>query len=300
MISVIGAGKLGSSAAMKLAEMNLGDVLLVDIVAGRAEGEALDISHSCAFDGKVNGSDRFEQIAGSELVVNTAGFPRKPGMTRLDLLERNTEITRAVAEHVKRYAPDAIVVQVANPVDLMAFVMMKITGFPPHRVIGMGGMLDTLRFTHYISQELDVPPRTVSSMVIGEHSTRMVPLASQTTVDGKPLRDLLAPEQIAGLIENTRQAGAEVVRLRGSAFYAPARAIAIMAETLVNDLGRVVPTSVYVQGEYGVSGIFVGVPARLGRTGLTEIVELDLDRGELDAFRDCCDILKGKVEEIGL
>jgi len=299
MISVIGAGKLGSSAAMRLAEMNLDDVLLVDIVEGLAEGEALDISHSCTFDVRVKGSNRFEDLAGSELVINTAGFPRKPGMTRLDLLAKNTEITRSVAEHVKRYAPDAIVMQVANPMDLMAFVMMKTTGFPPQRVIGMGGMLDTLRFSYYISQKLDVSPRKVSSMVIGEHSNRMVPLASQATVDGKPLRDLLDPDRIAELIENTRQAGAEVVRLRGSAFYAPARAIAIMTETLVKDLGCILPASVYMQGEYGVSDIFVGVPVRLGRAGLAEIVELDLDDHELDAFRDCCEILKSKVEEMG-
>jgi malate dehydrogenase len=299
MISVIGAGKLGSSAAMRLAEMNLDDVLLVDIVEGLAEGEALDISHSCAFDVRVNGSNRFEDLAGSELVINTAGFPRKPGMTRLDLLAKNTEITRSVAEHIKRCAPDAIVMQVANPMDLMALVMMNTTGFPPQRVIGMGGMLDTLRFSHYISRALDVPPRKVSSMVIGEHSNRMVPLASQATVDGKPLRDLLDSERVDELIEMTRQAGAEVVRLRGSAFYAPARAIAIMAETLMKDLGRLVPTSVYLQGEYGFSDIFVGVPAKLGRAGLLEIVELELEGYELDAFRDCCEILKSKVEEMG-
>jgi len=298
MISVIGAGKLGSSAAMRLAEMNLDDILLVDIVEGLAEGEALDISHSCVFDVRVSGSNRFERIAGSELVINTAGFPRKPGMTRLDLLARNTEVTRSVAEHVKRHAPNAIVMQVANPMDLMALVMMKTTGFPPQRVIGMGGMLDTLRFSHYISRALVVPPRKVSSMVIGEHSNRMVPLASQATVDGTPLCDLLDSERIDELIEMTRQAGAEVVRLRGSAFYAPARAIAIMAETLMKDLGRLVPTSVYLQGEYGFSDIFVGVPAKLGRAGLVEIVELELNGRELDAFRDCCEVLKSKVQEM--
>ena len=283
---------------MRLAELNVDDVLLVDIVDGLPAGEALDISHSCATDVEVRGSNEFGDIRGSQLIVNTAGLPRKPGMTRLDLLAKNTAITRSVAEQIARYAPDAIVIQVANPMDLMAFVMMKATGFPRNRVLGMGGMLDTLRFSYYIANELGVSPRTVSSMVIGEHSDHMVPLPSQTVVGGKPLREVLDEDRTAAVVEKTRHAGTEVVRLRGSAFYAPARAIAIMTATILNDSKNVLPTSVYLEGEYGVSGIFVGVPARLGKSGLLEVVELELDEQEFQAFRESCNILKDKVREM--
>jgi len=300
MISIIGAGKLGSSTALRLAEMNLDDILLVDIVEGLPMGEALDISHSCLFDVDVRGSNEFADIHGSDLVINTAGFPRKPGMTRVDLLGKNREITTSVAKHIRKHAPDTIVIQVANPMDLMALVMMKVTGLPKQRVVGMGGMLDTLRFSYYISRELGVSPRAVESIVIGEHSVNMVPLASQAMVGGKPLRELLDSDAIERAIDNTKNAGAEVVRLRGSAFYAPARAIAIMAQAVLQGLDRVLPASVYMQGEYGVSGLFVGVPVRLGTNGLEQVVELELDHEENVAFQDSCRIVSEKVQEMKL
>jgi len=300
MISVIGAGRVGSSTAMRLAEMNLDDVMLIDIVEGLALGQSLDIAHTCGFDIEIGGSHRFEDIRGSELVVNTAGFARTPGMTRLDLLNKNTEITRSVADEIKRYAPDAIVIQVANPMDLMSLVMMKATGFPRDRVLGMGGMLDTLRFACFIGREVGVSPRKVSAMVIGEHGDTMVPLRSQSTVDGKPLTDMLDTEVIDKLVERTRQGGTEIVRLMGSAFYAPSRAVALMAESVLKDSGGIIPTSVYLDGEYGVCGIFVGVPAKLGTGGLASVVELDLDQKERPAFERSCNVLKDKVSEMRL
>ena len=300
MITIIGAGRVGSSTAMRIADMNLDDVLILDIVEGLPRGEALDISQSCNFDVKVSGSNDFSDMRGSKIVISTAGMARKPGMTRLDLMTKNTEITRSVAAKIKEHAPDSIVIQVANPMDLMAFVQREGTGFPRERVIGMGGMLDTQRFSYFVSDHFNVSPRHVESLVMGEHGDSMVPVASQVRVDGRPLSEMAGPDEINSIIERTRKAGAEVIALKGSTFYAPSRAIAVMAEAIVKDTGKVFPTSVYLQGEYGVSGIYAGVPARLGKGGVQEVVELDLDDGERKAFIDSCGILRGKAKELGL
>jgi malate dehydrogenase len=300
MITIIGAGRVGSSTAMRIADIDMDDVLLVDIVEGLPMGEALDISQSCNFDVDLRGTNDFRDIRGSDLIINTAGLARKPGMTRLDLAKKNSEITRSIAGNIKKYAPGAIVLQVANPIDLMALVMLKATGFPRERVFAMGGMLDTLRFRYFIAKELGVSPRKVESLVIGEHGDSMVPLVSQVRVGGKPLKELADAGRMKKILERTGQAGAEVIGLKGSTFYAPSQAVAIMAEAIVKDRKSVLPISAYLQGEYGVSGIFNGVPARLGKGGLEEIIELQLDNHELKAFKESCNVLTGKAKELSL
>jgi malate dehydrogenase len=300
MITIIGAGRVGSSAAFRITGMELDDVLLVDIVEGLPRGEALDISQSCDFDVKLTGTNDFKDMSGSDLVINAAGLARKPGMTRLDLMNKNAGITRSVAEKIKKYAPGAVVIQVANPMDMMALVQLKTTGFPRERVIGMGGMLDSLRFSYFISQHFGISPKKVESLVMGEHGDSMVPLASQARVDGKPLQEAAKKEDIEKILDLTRKAGAEVIGLKGATVFAPARAIAIMAEAVIKDKKKVIPTAVYLQGEYGVSGIYTGVPARIGKAGLLEVLELDIDEGERKAFLDSCNVLRGKVKELGL
>lgn len=300
MITIIGAGRVGSSTAMRIAEMNICDVLLMDIVDGLPHGEALDISQACKHEYSLNGSNDFSEMAGSKLVINTAGLARKPGMTRLDLTKKNLEITRSTAENIKKYAPDAIILQVANPVELMSLTQMKVTGFPRERVLGMGGMLDTLRFSYFISKEAGVAPGKVESLVMGEHGDSMVPVASQAKIEGRPASEVLDSERMKSVIERTSQAGAEVIGLKGSTFYAPSHAVAMMAEAIMKDTKAVLPTSAYLSGEYGINGIFSGVPAKLGKNGLEEVVELDLEEHELSAFKKSCEILREKAKDFGL
>ena len=300
MITIIGSGRVGSSTAMRIADMNLDDVLLVDIVKGLARGETLDISQSCMFDVKLEGSDNLEDMRGSDIVINTAGLARKPGMNRLDLMNKNKEISSSVARKIKDFAPGSILIQVANPMDMMSLVHLKGTGFKRDNVIGMGGLLDTQRFCYFISQHFAVSPRKVESMVIGEHGDSMVPLVSQVKVDGKPLAEIADEEAIRNLVQRTREGGAEVIGLKGSTFYAPSRAIAVMAEAILQDKKEMLPASVFLQGEYGVSGIFAGVPARIGRDGMEGVVELDISEEERKAFNASCDVLRRKAEELGL
>jgi len=300
MITIIGAGRVGSSTAMKLAEMNLDDITLVDVVQGLPQGEALDISQSCNFDVKVRGSNDFGDIRGSSLIINTAGLARKPGMTRTDLANKNAEITRSLAEHIKTYAPGAVVLQVANPVDLMALVMMKATGFPRERIVGMGGLLDSQRLSYFISRELRVPVKTVNAFVMGEHGETMVPVFSQARAGGRPLKEILKPGRLLELTEKTRNAGAEVIGLKGSTFYAPSVAIARMAEAIIKDKKAVLPASVYLKGEYGILGIFLGVPVVLGKSGMEKVVKVELDDEETAALMDSCKSMFAKAKELGL
>jgi len=300
MITVIGAGRVGSSTALRLSETGLDDVTLIDIVEGLPMGEALDISQSCTFDVELNGSNNFEDMMGSDLIINTAGLARKPGMTRLDLTNKNAEITRSIAEKIRKYCPSAIVLQVANPVDLMALVQLKTTGFPKERVIGMGGMLDSLRFRYFISEEAKISSSKVDAMVLGEHGDTMVPLKSTAKIGLKRMLDVLTPGQIADVMERTNQAGAEVIRLKGATFFAPSRAISLMAESIIKNKRAVLPTSAYLEGEYNVSGIYAGVPARLGKNGLEEIIKLELTNEEEQGFQDSCRALKKKADQAKL
>ncbi len=300
MITIIGSGRVGSSTAMRLAGMNLDDILLIDVVEGLAEGEALDISHSSSFDVDLRGSSSFGDMRGSDLIINTAGLARKPGMERPDLMEKNAGITKSVAHEINKHAPGSVVIQVANPVDIMALVMLRGTGFGRERVIGMGGVLDTMRFSYYISRQCSVPPRKVESMVLGEHGCTMVPLVSQARIGGLPLSDKAGPDEIRRIVELTRNAGAQVIGLKGSTFYAPSLAIANMAEAIIEDTRKVFPASVFLRGEYGVSGICAGVPARIGSEGLVEIVELEITDDERAAFSASCDSLRQIAHGLGL
>ncbi|MBI5347572.1 MAG: malate dehydrogenase [Candidatus Aenigmarchaeota archaeon] len=279
MITIIGAGRVGSAAAMRIACMGIDDVMLIDIAEGVAQGEALDIAHACCSNVKITGSSRFEDMQGSELIINTAGLARKPGMSRLDLMKENKKITEAIGKHIAGFAPNAVVMQVANPVDIMTLFMLRATGFPRERVIGMGSMLDMLRFSYLISKELG-GHEELDTMVIGEHGDSMVPLVSYTMVSGKPVKDMLDISKINELVEKTRTAGAEVIALKGSTFHGPSAAVAIMAESIIKDRKKIIPASVFLQGEYGFSGICMGVPVTLGKGGAENIIELELDENE--------------------
>ncbi len=290
-ITVVGAGNVGATAAQLLALKELSrHVVLVDVVEGVPQGKALDQWESApieGFDARPVGTNGYDEAAGSELFVVTAGIARKPGMSRDDLLKTNAGIVRSVSENIARVAPSAIVIMVSNPLDVMAYVCLKTTGFPRERVIGMAGVLDTARYRSFIAQELDVSVEDIQALVLGGHGDTMVPLASYTNVAGIPLAQLLGQDRIAALVERTRNGGAEIVSLlkTGSAYYAPAAAAVQMAEAIAKDKKRVLPCSAYLEGEYGLRGIFLGVPCKLGRSGLERIIEVELTEEERAALQ---------------
>lgn len=292
-ISIIGgAGNVGSMAGLLAAQKELGDVVLLDVPAaeGTARGKALDLSQMSpieGFDAWVTGTSDYADIAGSDLVIVTAGLARRPGMSREDLLLKNAEIIREVAEGIKTHAPEAIVLVVSNPIDVMAYLLWKVTGFPEERVIGQAGVLDSGRFRTFIAQELHCSVEDVATMVLGGHGDSMVPLVRYTSVAGIPLSELLPPERIAALVERTRQGGAEIVQLlgTGSAYYAPGAAVVQMAEAILKDKRRILPCSAHLNGQYGIDDIYLGVPVLLGAGGLLRIYELSLEAEELAALR---------------
>jgi malate dehydrogenase len=294
-ITVVGAGNVGATAAQLLALKELSrQVVLVDVVEGVPQGKALDQWESAPierFDARPLGTNGYEEAAGSGLFVVTAGIARKPGMSRDDLLKTNAGIVRSVSENIARVAPDAIVIMVSNPLDVMAYVCLRTTGFPRERVIGMAGVLDTARYRSFIAQELDVSVEDIQALVLGGHGDTMVPLASYTNVAGIPLAQLLGQERIDALVERTRNGGAEIVSLlkTGSAYYAPAAAAVQMAEAIARDKKRVLPCSAYLEGEYGLRGIFLGVPCKLGRSGLERIIEVELTAEERAALQRSAD-----------
>jgi malate dehydrogenase len=289
-ITVVGAGNVGATAAQGLARRELArTVVLVDVIEGVPQGKGLDQWESApieGFDTRVIGTNGYDDTAGSQLVVITAGIARKPGMSREDLLRTNANIVRDVSQHVKRNSPDAIVIMVSNPLDVMAYVCKKTTGFPRERVIGMAGVLDTARYRSFIALELDVSVEDIQALVLGGHGDTMVPLASYTTVSGIPLSQLLAADRIEALVERARTGGAEIVGLlkTGSAYYAPAAAVVQMAEAIVRDKKRILPCSAWLEGEYGMRDLFLGVPCKLGRRGLEGIVEVSLTDDERAAL----------------
>lgn len=289
-IAVVGAGNVGATAAQRLAEKFLGDVVLIDVIEGVPQGKALDLTEAAPIekhDAVVVGTNGYEAAAGADIVVITAGIPRKPGMSRDDLLATNARIMKSVVTEVVRYAPAAVLIVVSNPLDAMCHVAYEVSGFPRSRVIGMAGVLDAARFRAFIAAELRVSVENVHATVLGGHGDTMVPLPRYTTVAGIPLTELLAPERIAALVERTRNGGAEIVSLlkTGSAFYAPASAAVEMAEAILRDRKKILPCAVYLQGEYGIDGLFVGVPVKLGRGGMEEIVPLRLTDGELNDLK---------------
>lgn len=309
-VTVVGAGFYGSTTALRLAEYDIFEtVVLTDVVEGKAEGLALDMNQSRwveGFETKVvgqttgSGGEGYEAIAGSQIVIITAGLPRKPGMSRMDLIETNAKIMRQVAENVARYAPDCVVINVANPLDEMTALAQIVTGFPHNRVLGQAGMLDTARFTHFVAEELGVPVASVKTLTLGSHGDTMVPVASVCSVDGKPLTDLVSTEKVDELVERTRNGGAEIVGLlkTGSAYYAPSAAAARMARAVHEDSGAVMPVCAWVDGEYGLSGAYLGVEAELGKQGVRRVVETPMTPEEKALLEQAYEAVKAKQADV--
>ena len=280
-VTVVGAGNVGATAAQRLAEKALADVVLIDVVEGVPQGKSLDLAQAAPIekhDAHLAGTNTYEASAGSDIVIITAGLPRKPGMSRDDLLATNRGIMKNVVRQTVRYSPDAILIIVSNPLDAMCHVAMEESGFPKNRVIGMAGVLDSARFRAFIAMELSVSVENVHAMVLGGHGDTMVPLPRFSTVAGIPITELMSPERIEALAMRTRNGGAEIVGLlkTGSAYYAPASAAVEMAESILRDKKKILPCAAYLEGEYGISGLFVGVPVKLGKNGIEEIISLRL------------------------
>jgi malate dehydrogenase len=309
-VTVVGAGFYGSTTAQRLAEYDIFDtVVLTDIIDGKPAGLALDLNQSRPIEGfetKVVGvttgpnGEGYEAIEGSDVVVVTAGLPRKPGMSRMDLLEVNAKIVRTVAENIAKYAPNAVVIVVSNPVDEMTALAQLATQFPKNRVFGQAGVLDTARFTNSIAETLAVPVKSVKALTLGSHGDTMVPVPSRCTVDGKPLSDLLPADKIEELVVRTRNGGAEVVALlkTGSAYYAPSAAAARMAKAVVEDSGEVLPVCAWVDGEYGISGVYLGVEAEIGREGIKRVVEEKLTDSEIAGLKEAAEAVRAKQADV--
>jgi malate dehydrogenase len=304
-ITVVGGGNVGATAAQGVALKELAkQVVVIDIVEGVPQGKGLDQWESApieGFDARVLGTNDYKDTAGSDLVIVTAGIARKPGMSREDLLKTNAGIVQQVSEQIKATSPNAIVIMVSNPLDTMAYVCMKATGFPRERVIGMAGVLDTARYRSFIALELDVSVEDIQALVLGGHGDTMVPLASYTTVSGIPLSQLLAQDRIDKLVDRTRNGGAEIVSLlkTGSAYYAPAAAAVQMAEAIVLDKKRLLPCSAWLNGEFGMKGLFLGVPCKLGRNGLEKIIEVKLTDAERAALKKSGDAVLETMAMLG-
>ena len=302
-VAVIGAGNVGATCAFVLAERKVGDVVLLDIYEGFAKGKALDMSQGgqvLNYDGRVTGTKDYADIADSDVVVVTSGFPRQPGMTREDLIGKNADIVSQVGEGIRQHAPNSIVVMVTNPLDLMTYHMQKVTGFEHSRVVGQAGILDSARMTHFIAQAVGCSNEDVQAMVLGGHGDTMVPLPRYTTVNGIPVSQLLSDEEVEAICQRTASGGGEIVKLleKGSAFYAPGSAAAIMAEAILDDRKRVLPCSTYLSGEYGMDDIYIGVPVVLGRNGVERIIELELADKELDSLQSSGSFYKEQLSEI--
>ena len=303
-VSVVGAGFYGSTTAQRLAEYDVFDtVALVDIIEGKPQGIALDINQSRPVEGfetKLVGSNDYDVTEGSDIVVITAGLPRKPGMSRMDLLGTNAKIVREVTERLVAASPDAVIVVVSNPLDEMTALASIASGFPKSRVMGQAGMLDTARFTNFVAEELSVPVKSVTTLTLGSHGDTMVPVPSACTVDGKPLADLLPADKIEELVTRTRNGGAEVVALlkTGSAYYAPSAAAARMVRAVATDSGDVLPVCAWVDGEYGISGVYLGVEAEIGAGGVKKVVERDLTDSEKAALSEAADAVRAKQADV--
>ncbi len=310
-VTVVGAGFYGSTTAQRLAQYDVFDeVVLTDVIDGKPEGLALDLNQSRPIEGfetLVTGSTTaadgsgYEAIEGSDIVVITAGLPRKPGMSRMDLIETNARIMRSVAENIAKHAPESVVINVANPLDEMTALAQLVTGFPKHRILGQAGMLDTARFTNFVAVRLGVPVGSVQTLTLGSHGDTMVPVPSRCTVDDTPLTDLLSAAEIEDLVVRTRNGGAEVVALlkTGSAYYAPSAAAARMAKAVIEDSGEVMPVCAWVDGEYdGISGVYLGVEAEIGRGGVRQVVRTELTAGELSGLREAAAAVAAKQADV--
>ncbi|MFQ6040663.1 MAG: malate dehydrogenase, partial [Candidatus Poribacteria bacterium] len=289
-ISIIGAGNVGATAAFIIANKELSDVVMVDIVPDMPQGKGLDMAEASPvqrYDAKITGTNDYADIADSDVVIVTSGLPRKPGMSREDLLHKNAGIVGSVTEQIVKYAPNSIIILVTNPLDIMTYHAWKVSGFPANRVVGQAGILDSARFRYFIAEALNVSVEDISAMVLGGHGDTMVPLPRYTTVAGIPITELMSEETISQLSERTRNGGGEIVNLlkTGSAFYAPGAAIAQMAEAIIKDKKRILPCSAYLTGQYGINDIYIGVPVKLSADGVEEIIELRLTDSELAALQ---------------
>jgi malate dehydrogenase len=309
-VAVVGAGFYGSTTAQRLAEYDIFDeVVLTDIIEGRPEGLALDMNQSRSLEGfetRVTGRTTtaegagYEAIAGSQIVIITAGLPRKPGMSRMDLIGVNAKIVRSVTEQVVKHAPEAVLIVVSNPLDEMTALAAKVSGFPAHRVMGQAGMLDTARFSYFVAERLDVPVGSVRTLTLGSHGDTMVPVPSACTVDDKPLAELLPSADIDALVDRTRNGGGEIVALlkTGSAYYAPSAAAARMARAVAEDSGALLPVCAWVDGQYGISGVYLGVEAEVGAQGVRRVVERDLTEAELAGLRAAAEAVRAKQADV--
>ena len=303
-VTVVGAGNVGASCALRLADKELADIVLVDIVEGVPQGKALDMLEACPVEGsdvKVLGANDYEVTANSDIVVITAGFPRKPGMSRDDLLMKNYEIMKACVEPAVKYSPNCILVIVSNPLDAMCHVAYKLSGFAKNRVVGMAGILDTARFRTFLAEAAEVSVENVVAFVLGGHGDTMVPLVRYTSVSGIPITEVLDAETIDKIVERTRKGGGEIVKYlkTGSAFYAPSSAVVEMVASILKDKKKVLPCAAYLEGEYGINGLFVGVPIKLGSRGIEKIYELNLNdeesaelKNSADSVQELVDVLK--------
>jgi malate dehydrogenase len=304
-ITVVGAGNVGATLGQRLVERGYADVVLVDIVEGLPQGKALDMLEAgpvVGYDAQVIGSNGYDETAGSQICVITSGVPRKPGMSRDDLVKTNMSIVRGVTQELVKRSPQTILIVVSNPLDAMAQLAFEVSRFPRERVIGMAGVLDTARFRTFIAQELKVSVRDVQAYVLGGHGDTMVPLARMCTVAGIPITRLIRPDRIDAIVKRTRDGGAEIVNLlkSGSAFYAPSAAVAEMIDAIVLDRKQILPCAVRLQGEYGIQGLFVGVPVKLGARGAEEIIELELTDEERSALQHSADSVKELVGVMGI
>jgi malate dehydrogenase len=302
-IAIIGAGHVGATAAHVIAQRELADVVMVDIAGGIARGKSIDKMQAMAIHGNhvtITGTDDFAEIAGSKIVVVTAGFARGPGMSRTDLLNKNAAVITSVVNQINAYAPDAIIIMVTNPLDDMTTLAYRISGKDRSRVFGMGGVLDTGRFTYFISQKTGAKPADIKAMVIGAHGDKMIPLVSLATAGGKPIRDTLSRDELEELAERTRKGGAEIISHleTGSAYYGPGTGVAKMVEAILKDTKEVLPAAVYLDGEFGITGAAIGVPAVFGENGMEEIREIPLSDSEAAVLRESAEDVRAAVEAL--
>ena len=303
-VTVVGAGNVGSNAARRVAERDVADeVVMIDIVEGLPQGLALDINHSApvvGFTTRLRGTNDYADTAGSDVVVISAGRPRTPGMSRMDLLDVNSEIVGGVTEQIARHSPNAILIIVSNPLDEMTYLASVVSGFPKERVVGMAGVLDSARLRFFIAEKLNVSPTEVEAMTLGSHGDQMVALPRHATVQGKPLPELVSDDDLEQLFQRTRDAGAEIVGYlkKGSAFYAPGTSAAAMVEAILRGSGEVLPVCAWTTGQYGISDVYLGVPAKLGTGGVEEIVEMDLNDDERAKLGEAADAIRSKCEEL--
>ena len=304
-ITVVGAGNVGATLAHWLAAKELGDVVLLDIIEGVPQGKGLDLLEAGpveGFDVKIKGTNDFADTAGSDLVVMTAGLPRKPGMSRDDLLKANFDVVKPTIEKVAKYSPECFLIVVTNPLDAMAQTAYKVSGFPKNRVIGMAGILDSARYRAFLAEALDVSVQNIQALVLGGHGDTMVPVPSYTTVAGIPITDLMPKEQLDKIIARTAKGGGEIVSLlkTGSAYYAPSAGVAEMVDAIFNDRKKILPCAAYLEGEYGINGLFVGVPVKLGARGIEQIIEIKLTAEEHAALQKSAAAVKELVDIIGM